>query len=170
MGGCVHPLPKGRRGRHREDGHRERGCGLRITGPASSAAPSRETWVPNAPPSLSTHPQISREPPTVGARTEGRRQGSLGDLAPRSSRRGAVGDRGWSVALEDRGVTTGTRTPVPGAPTGCPHGCPLKALHQLSLDSEPDSAMSTVLMSLMAELESQNLSPLKLHWFPQDQQ
>ena len=152
------------------DGHRERGCGLRITGPASSAAPSRETWVPNAPPSLSTHPQISREPPTVGARTEGRRQGSLGDLAPRSSRRGAVGDRGWSVALEDRGVTTGTRTPVPGTPTGCPHGCPLKALHQLSLDSGPDSAMSTVLMSLMAELESQNLSPLKLHWFPQDQQ
>ena len=73
---------------------------------------------------LSTHSRISREPPTVGARTEGRRQGSLGDLAPRSSRRGAVGDRGWSVALEDRGVTTGTRTPVPGAPTGCPHGCP----------------------------------------------
>ena len=106
----------------------------------------------------------------MGARTEGRRQGSLGDLAPRSSRRGAVGDRGWSVALEDRGVTTGTRTPVPGTPTGCPHGCPLKALHQLSLDSGPDSAMSTVLMSLMAELESQNLSPLKLHWFPQDQQ
>ena len=55
-------------------------------------------------------------------------------------------------------------------PTGCPHGCPPKALHQLSLDLGPDSAMSTILMSRMAELESQNLSPLKLRWFPQDQQ
>ena len=89
------------------DGHRGRGCGLRITGPASSAAPSRETWVPNAPPSLSTHPRISREPPAAGARAEGRRQGSLGDPAPRSSPGGAVGERGWSVALEDRGGHNG---------------------------------------------------------------
>ena len=41
-------------------------------------------------------------------------------------------------------IRGGARTPVPGAPTGCPHGCPLKVLHQPSLNLGPDSALSSV--------------------------
>ena len=132
-------------------------------------SPSRETWGPNAPPSLSTHPRISREPPSVGSRTEGRRQGSLGDPAPKSSHGGAGDERGWSVALGDRGGHKGRTHSRSQSLHRYPHGCPLKALHRLSLDLGPECAMSTVLMSRMAERESATLSPLQLHWFPRDQ-
>lgn len=53
-------------------------------------------------PTLSLHTPSDLPSPIAGARIEGRRQSTLGDPAPKSSPGGAVGERGWCVALEER--------------------------------------------------------------------
>lgn len=117
MGGCVHPSQ--RAGGTMWGRWSQGGRGLRAEDHRSCQQRSlKQGGVPNTPPSLHT-PSDLPGASAAGARTEGRRQGSLGDPAPGSSPGGAVGERGWSVALEDRGVTTGARTPVPG-----PHQVP----------------------------------------------
>ena len=106
MGGCVHPLPKGRRGR--SGGRWSQGEGLRAEdhrscqqrGPQQGDVGAKRI-------TLSLHTPSDLHGTISGARTEGRRQSTPGDPAPRSSPGGAVGERGWSVALEDRGGHNG---------------------------------------------------------------
>ena len=66
-------------------------------------SPSREMWVPNAPPSL-LHTPSDLPSPIAGARIEGRRQNTLGDPAPKSSPGGAGVKEGGVWLWRNRGV------------------------------------------------------------------
>ena len=62
-------------------------------------------------------------------------------------------------------IRGGARTPVSTASAGCPHLCLLRALPSESGLGTRLRVISTMLMSHTAELENQNLSPLKRLWF-----
>ena len=94
VGGCVHPLPKGRRGR--SGGRWSQGEGLRAEdhrscqqrGPQQGDVGAKRI-------TLSLHTPSDLHGTISGARTEGRRQSTPGDPAPRSSPGGAMSERGW---------------------------------------------------------------------------